>query len=254
MRRKGRQERLRVKHRARWCSGPSYQARTWDRPVEWFFRGLERFVNADDSLAEYQALAKAFPSFWPLPLQDGAGHDLSWTPDAHHLFLLYRNVLRGFWTRNPDALKNGFNTDLLLGTLGYSEIQEALAGKAVLSMALSEALAPLTNVHQELHIPTDIGTIPLAHFWPDWSDGTVAYVSQLDFQRAAWLLFCESWRAKVCPKCSVYFFVQKSAQLYCSLSCSNSVHQASALRWWKEEGCRRRAARTKASDSERKRR
>jgi len=41
-------------------------------------KGLERFANADESPERYQALAKGFPSFWPLPLEDAKGNDLSW--------------------------------------------------------------------------------------------------------------------------------------------------------------------------------
>jgi hypothetical protein len=248
-----RQERFGVGHLghlAVWASVSSYQAQSWNKPAQWLIKGLERFVNADDSLDDYQALAKAFPSFWPLPLEDGHGHDISWVHDAHCLFLFYRNLLRRFWTRDPLALKDGFNTRLLFGTLERDKVHNIFAGKEHVSFALEEALAPLTNTYPGLCVPS--GPQPFALFWPDWSTGDVAYISQIDFQRAIWLFFRESWRAKVCPKCSTYFFVQKSAQLYCSLSCSNSAHQASSLRWWKEKGSRRRAARMKASDKERK--
>lgn len=246
-----RQERLSVGHRAVWALVPNDQAQSWTKPKQWFVKGLERFVNANDSMKDYQALAKAFPSFWPLPLEDGHGHDLSWVEDAHRLFLFYRNLLRRFWTRDPLTLKDGFNTCLLFGTLGRDEIHKIFAGKVHVSWALEEALTPLENTYQGLCVPS--GPQPFAQFWPDWSAGTVDYNSQIDFQRAVWLLFRESWRAKVCPNCSSYFLVQKSAQLYCSLTCSNSAHQASSRKWWKEKGSRKRAARTKARNRERKR-
>lgn len=247
-----RQERLRVGHRAVWASVSSSQAQSWDKPMQWFVKGLERFVNTDDSLSGYLALAKAFSSFWPLPLEDGHGRDLSWVPEAHSLFLFYRNLLRRFWTRDPNTLKDGFKIRLLFGTVDYEEMQKIFAGEVFINRSLGEAIAPLTNLHPEIGIPS--GPLPLACFWPDWSSGTVEYISQIDLQRAVWLLFRESWRAKVCPKCSAYFLVQKSAQIYCSLSCSNSAHQASSLRWWKEKGARRRVSRAKASNGAGKRR
>jgi hypothetical protein len=249
---KHRQEQFRVEHRAVWASVSSHQARSWEKPKQWFVKGLERFVNADDSPNDYRALAQGFPSFWPLPLEDDRGHDLSWVPGAHRLFLFYRNLLRRFWSRDPFVLKDGYNTQLLFGTLGYDEVQNILTNKVHVSLELEEALAPLTNTYRGLCVPS--GPQPFAQFWPDWSSGNVAYVSQINFQRAVWLFFRDSWRAKVCPKCSRYFFAQKSAQLYCSLSCSNSAHQASSLRWWKEKGSRRRAARMKVSKKERKHR
>lgn len=239
-------------HRAIWSGGPSYQAQSWNKPAQWFVKGLERFVNADDSLSDYLALGKAFPSFWPFPIEGGDNRDLSWAPDAHRFFLFYRNLLRRFWTRDPSVFKDGLATNLLFGIEGYGEMQKILAGEAVASWALENVLTPLRNSHSGLRIPG--GLVPLAGFWPNWLSGTVEYISHTDFQRAVWLFFRESWRAKVCPKCCAYFLVQKSAQLYCSLSCSNAAHQASSLRWWKEKGSRRRVARTNASDQQRKRR
>jgi hypothetical protein len=249
--RRDRQAQMRIGHRAVWTSVSSYQAASWDKPTVWFVTGLQRFVNAEDSLSAYQALGKAFPSFWPLPIEDGERKALSWHPDAHGIFLFYRNLLRRFWTRDPDALKYGFNTDLLFGTVSYDEMQKIIAGKVSADWALEKALAPLRNLHPGLHVPE--GSVPFASFWLDWSAGTVAYISQIDFQRAIWLLFRESWRAKVCPKCSTYFLVQKPAQLYCSPACSQAAHRTSSLTWWKKKGFRRRATRAKANDKGRKR-
>jgi len=233
-------DRLWVRHRAVWARASSYQAPSWDKSADWFIVGLERFVNTHDSLENYQALAKSFPSFWPLPIEDGSGRDLSWIPEAHHLFLFYRNLVRRFWTREPGILKDGFATQLLFGTVTYDEMRNIFAGEVHANWALETALAPLLNSYSKVRIPA--GLVPLAQFFPEWSARTVDYISQLDFQRAVWLFFRESWRAKVCPKCSTYFFVQKSAQLYCSVGCSNAAHNASSLRWWNEEGSRRRAA------------
>ena len=232
-----------MRHLAVWAWASSYQAPSWDKPAEWFVMGLEKFVNTHDSLENYQALAEAFPSFWPLPIEDGSGRDLSWHPEAHHLFLFYRNLVRRFWTRDPGVLKDGFATRLLFGTVNSDEMRNIFAGKVHADWTLETALVPLLNSYPEMRVPSGLG--PFAQFSPDWSARMVDYISHLDFQRAVWLFFREAWRAKVCPKCSTYFFVQKSAQLYCSLGCSSAAHKASSLRWWNEEGSRRRAAGTK---------
>jgi hypothetical protein len=114
------------------------------------------------------------------------------------------------------------------------------------------ALSPLRNLHPELRLPR--GPSPHACFWPDWTSGRVEYASRTDFQRSVWLLFGESWRAKVCPRCSTYFLAQKSAQLYCSVSCSSATHRASSLNWWKQKGSQKRAARKRAEHAGKKNR
>jgi len=206
-------------------------------------KGLERFANADESPERYQALAKAFPSFWPLPLEDAKGNDLSWHADAHRLFLFFRDSLRDLWIRNPATIKEGIQVPLLFGIVQQSHLADLLSGKALSSVTLDAALSPLRNLHPGVRLP---GSSPLAFFWPDWTSGRVEYVSRTDFQRSLWLLWPESWRAKVCLRCSTYFLAQKPAQLYCSVSCSSAAHRAISLNWWKQKGSRRRAPRKQA--------
>src|SRR5262249_47987835 len=153
--------------------------------------------------------------------------------------LFYRRLLRAFWTRDPVVLRTGEATSLLFGIKDYSDLNDILSGEVSSSMdALDRALAPLRFAHPTLQLPT--GLSGLACFWPNWTSGCVEYISHLDFQRAIWLLFSESWRAKICPKCSTYFLAQKPPQLYCSVGCSNAVHRASSLNWWREKGSAKR--------------
>jgi hypothetical protein len=247
--RKKSQTNVGVVHHAFWTSGPYRQAASWDKPKQWFLKGLERFANADDSPEGYQALAKAFPSFWPLPLEDRKGNDLSWHADAHRLFLFYRDSLRDLWIRNPATVRGGIQILLLFGIVGHPDMENLLSGKVLFSVTLDVALSRLRNLHPELRLPDSSS---LAFFWPDWTGGRVEYVSRTDFQRSLWLLWSESWRAKVCLKCSTYFLAQKPAQLYCSVSCSNAAHRASSLNWWKQKGSQKRAARKQAEHVGRK--
>lgn len=242
-----RQEKPQLLHHAFFIEGPYRQADSWNKSKEWFLKGLERFANADDSMKGYQAVGKAFPSFWPLPLEDSSGKDLSWHADAHRLFLFYRDSLRGLWTRNPATIKQGIQIPLLFGIVERSYIEGLLSGETLSRVALDAALSPLRNSHPGLRLPS---LSPLACFWPDWAAGNIEYVSLLNFQRSLWLLFCESWRAKVCPRCSMYFLAQKPPQLYCSLNCSSAVHRASSLKWWKQKGSQKRMARSKEKPRE----
>jgi hypothetical protein len=200
------------------------------------FRGLERFVNTDDSLAEYEALAKGWPGFWPHVLVDRQGNPLAWHDDCHALFLVFRNALRYVWTPWPDELKRG-TLAFLLGIGG--EFQTLEAGMPVLvptPQGLNEAWGKVQSHH-----PSVSGTSrPLVH--PRWMAGDLAYIPSNEFQTALYLLFQESWRAKVCAKCSTYFVASKPAQLYCGTACSGGVKRARTLKWWRAKGAAMRQA------------
>jgi len=86
-----------------------------------------------------------------------------------------------------------------------------------------------------------------------WATGDFDYSPLNDFQLAMYMLFRESWRAKVCPRCSQYFVADKPAQMYCSSACANAAHRAQALNYWRAEGAAKRAASRKAKAKSRSR-
>ena len=216
---------------------------------ERLFRGLQRFVNAGDSLDDYRALSKGWPGFWPHKLFDAHGKSLAWADDCRALFLVFRDGLRYVWTPSPDALKRG-TLSFLLGIGG--EFQTLEAGGRVLLPAprgLNEAWDKIRH-----HNPSGTDTSrPVTQ--PRWSAGVLEYIPSNDFQTALLLLWRESWRAKGCAKCSMYFVASKPAQLYCSTSCSGGVKRERTLNWWREKGSKMRAEKTSTGgESERKRR
>ena len=197
-----------------------------DKPKKWFWTGLERFINTGDSLQDYRALAKAWPTFWPVTLEGrdpssphAAPVRLNWCDEARPLFVFYRDILRSIWTRNPGTSTNGTFINALFGLeLPADQLKKCF--------------------------PESTPTAAKTSFHPEWGAGVIRFVSNTNFQRAIWLLFCELWRAKVCPSCSAYFIAEKSAQNYCSISCSSRAHQSNSLKWWREKGASRRNART----------
>ena len=203
------------------------------------FNGLERFANASDSIDDYRALSKGWSGFWPRQLLDRHGKSLAWTDDCHDLFLVFRNQLRYVWTPLPDALKRGAVSFLL----GIGEEFERLEGGAPIFLAcpgLNEAWGKITK-----YAPSGSDTSrPPIH--PQWTSGNLTYLPRNEFQRALYLLFRESWRAKVCSKCSTYFVASKPAQLYCGTSCSGGVKRERTLQWWRDKGAKRRATLTKS--------
>ena len=85
----------------------------------------------------------------------------------------------------------------------------------------------------------------LARFIPDWQTGEFQYYPNTDFQRAVYLLFKQSWRAKVCIECGKYFIGDKPSQIYCSLTCNKDAKRQRNLAWWKLHGDAWRRARAK---------
>lgn len=213
------------------------------------FRGLERFANTGDSLEEYTALAKAWPSFWPIdtqaPVESLANAPptdvelIRWHHAAHDVFLAYRNYLRKIWVADREYLDSG-HLDILLGlNRNFADFPQPESW-SFQTKALNEAWAKLRKAFPTIGVASN----PLVA--PIWGAGLFSYGAVNDFQRAVYQLFQESWRAKVCAGCSAYFVAQKPAQMYCSTGCSNSSHRAASLKWWREKGAAKRADR--ASD------
>jgi hypothetical protein len=82
--------------------------------------------------------------------------------------------------------------------------------------------------HQIASMPTD--------WWLDWGKGAFVYESTCDFQRALYLLYRESWRARICIKCAAKFIARRAAQKYCSTDCSEGIQQELKRKWWAEHG------------------
>jgi hypothetical protein len=75
-----------------------------------------------------------------------------------------------------------------------------------------------------------------AKFDLDWDEGVFRFQGACNFQRALYLLFRESWRARICEKCETKFIARRVAQKYCSTECSGSVQRELKQKWWAEHG------------------
>ena len=82
---------------------------------------------------------------------------------------------------------------------------------------------------------------------PAWGKSQFEYVAVNDFQKAVYTLLLESWRAKICRRCKRYFIAEKNAQAFCSTACSGGNKRDRGLRYWRETGARRRAAKKHGS-------
>src|SRR5450432_991459 len=53
-------------------------------------------------------------------------------------------------------------------------------------------------------------SVPPKVFIADWDEGVFRYQGGCDFQRALYLLFRESWRARLCEKCDAKFIARRA--------------------------------------------
>jgi hypothetical protein len=105
----------------------------------------------------------------------------------------------------------------------------------------SASLLPLLGIKAGPQIPGEpsqalhVHLIP-AQFFADWDEGVFHYRGMCSFQRALNLLFRESWRARVCERCSAKFIARRVAQKYCTTDCSDAIQRDLKRRWWAEHG------------------
>lgn len=117
-----------------------------------------------------------------------------------------------------------------------------------LSIMLGIEYAPDEGTPEDSWV-ADLSTIA-AQFYVDWDGGIFRYQGACDFQRALYLLFRESWRARVCEKCETKFIARRVAQKYCSTECSGNMQRELKRKWWAEHGETWRRRRKKSKRNE----
>jgi hypothetical protein len=215
---------------------------------ERLWKGLERFVNCGDDLGDYYALGHAFPDFFPVGMSyfpgSGAWHPRTLPAACHELFLFYRDALRAVWCGAagrarglPEFLLGltDWNTRACDGAQG-DEIPcggDSLEGK--LRSAWWQILA---------QIPTaSPATLSLGMLWEHGEFYLPIGCQDAgdDFSRSFYLLFRQSWRARVCSRCKLLFVARRPKQIFCGTVCSAGSRLASKRKWWKRVGAKRRA-------------
>jgi hypothetical protein len=182
--------------------------RTLDRELrknkDKLFRALEEFANIRRSAELWARFKTRWPTFFPTEEYDRVANALKPSIEA------YPYCLDQLWIGAESPL------DILLGIDGAAPYR-------------AEQLLP------ENMWLADVGSIP-AQLEVDWDEGVFRYRGACDFQRALYLLFLESWRARVCDKCRLKFIARRVAQKYCSTDCSEIVQRELKQKWWSEHG------------------
>jgi hypothetical protein len=74
----------------------------------------------------------------------------------------------------------------------------------------------------------------------DWKKGDLGLTTSNDFTTAFFLLFRQSWRARNCPRCKMFFIARKPKQQFCGTVCSGGSRLDSKRKWWNRVGVKRR--------------
>jgi hypothetical protein len=210
------------------------------------FAGLEKFANLGDTFEDYQEFLVQWPTFLPASIKyieenNPEARPLNWsTPECHRFVLVYRGVLKRLWIKDQEALGTGLGS-FILG------IDNALGtGLVPYIPGFDQAWSQLKACYWRLQIePPNL----FAH----WGSGAFLFNPLTDFQKAAYILFRESWRARVCPLCSGFFIAQRAPQIYCSPTCYGMTKRRRGHEWWNQNGKEWRAQRKKTSQKGRKR-
>jgi hypothetical protein len=230
---------------------PEQQAKLW--------KGLERFVNCKDSEDDYRALSRSFPGLWPVGINYLADpprwppDSLDWHPVCQKLFLFYRDGLQKVWKNVWGNNELRVPTpEILLGLSDWNEkaIKEAEESlqKNKIPFEGSTVFGTLVLAWWEIlsHFPTACIRVPeQIQIRMLWEARDLYLIPQTDFQKAFYLLFRQSWRARVCPRCKTYFVARKPKQTLCGTACSAGSRLASNRKWWSSVGTKRRASQRK---------
>jgi hypothetical protein len=233
---------------------------------EKLWRGLEEFVNCDDSVGRYQILGRAFSNFWPVkiylatvsdgkrvwipgineaPSNEAPSKQISWDTVCHKLFLFYRNTLRTLWFCKPEESIYDWEPKFLLG-IDKSNADACLASRnPTQSTRLPiELLRSWRDIVQKF--PTAIPDEP-GSLYMHWGCGDFLLLTRNDFVKAFYLLFRQSWRARVCPSCKLFFVARRPRQRFCGTECSARSRLASKLKWWHSTGAKKRTGQRETS-------
>jgi len=212
-------------------------------------------VNCGDSLKDFQSLgAGPFRTFWPVKIEAAPDYptdepiDLAWRDACHLLFIGYRDTLRGIWY----GIKGSGSLQVPIFLMGTTDRHENARKIALEYPPPHDDLPPLAVAwHEILKAFPGARRRDLQTIGANWKSGEFCLLSQNDFQQAFYLLFRQSWRARVCPRCRTFFIARKPKQIFCGTVCSAGSRLASKRKWWKLVGTKRRVRQKESMRSRR---
>jgi hypothetical protein len=195
-------------------------------------------------------------SEWELStkLQDASQEDLqslwktdslNWNPVSHKLFLFFRDMLRRVWRGANESTEwlAGGEPEFLMGLNDWNESARSDAKEHNRPLIFPPYPVDLYTAWET--ILRDFPTArpePARKFRLVWDRGDFELVPGNDFQRAFFFLFRQSWKARICDRCAMFFLAQRPKQKFCGTTCSGGNRLASKLKWWNRVGAKKRAA------------
>lgn len=186
------------------------------------FRGLEEFASIRADKEGWAHFQKRWPHFFPEREYERIANDV--TPSIAD----YPYFLDQIWMGGENEPYLG----IMLGIRPTPKPEE---------------------LNPEESAAAHLSSIPPALFQLDWNEGSIRYFGGCDFQTALYLLYRESWRARICEVCEANFIAKRTAQKYCSTDCSESMQREVKKKWWAEHGQKWRKERKASSTTKPKR-
>ncbi len=215
--------------------GGSYLAQEETHPPEVLFEGLAAIANLKDDASSYHKLQLKYTYMWPMCVNDEGGQEkLRWTPEGFALLRHYRDLLRKvwIWPCDPDDLNELTEKRGSLEILfGVAEFLRDLREKP--SIFPDSPRGRYERLWQEIRRQVPGATLAsTTKVYPSWPSGQFVYSPQNQFQEGLYLLFRESWRARICIQCRSHFIADKHQRLYCKPECAGTAKKLHDLSWW----------------------
>jgi hypothetical protein len=216
---------------------------------EKLFAALVSFANCGDKVQDLNSFGRSHPTFFPTGFYEQS-RQLAVAGKKGNFFNWYKRQLRTVWeVRDPD----GTRLEVLLGIreMGFYGFEggdfQAEMGEY---QAIQADLIELWHTHGQEGVNLAANKLFGAQITADWHGGKLRYATQIDFQKALYLLMTESWRARLCRICRRYMIAAKPASLYCSIECSAEGRQKRDLGYWRTAGKIRRMERKASKEQE----
>lgn len=191
------------------------------------FRALEEFVIIGGDADSWKHFRKRRPDFFP---EDEFNRVTGLMPEL-------RSAVRAISFPESDCTNNISSPCIQSYPYWLNQIWRGGETNPYLEIMLGVRPTPMAKdlCPEEVH-QASIRSITAYDFALDWTTGRIRYQGMCDFQRALYLLFRESWRARICERCDACFIAKREGQKYCSTDCSEEMQREVKRKWWTDHG------------------
>lgn len=236
---------------------PDYLTEWMYRTTNYWWRLLNLSETPPDDWMEFH---QKWPNMFPATTEDWAQRAAAIREamsTGKPPLLLYRNLLRQVWW-NDDTDGNrlrfllGFESEAFRGggfSFGMWKLDDPPEPPADLKRIRSVGESSDSHVR--------VSDLPEGRPIIDGVTGAIKWSFGCKFQSTIYDLMQDRWRAKECPECHKLFIADKTAQKFCSTSCSDEKKREQSNEYYHRKGKatrqERKAARAKSRSQRRTR-